>query len=163
VVGVGDPAAAPRIAEVLRLLGAERALVVHGNGLDELPLDGSGVLYDVTPAGVTRHEVVAAELGLTAAPVSALAGGTAAENAAAVEAILGGATGPGRDVVLLNAAAAFVAAGRAADLRAGIALAASSIDGGAATRLLARLRAAKVANDTAKAAEAEAQAVGSPA
>lgn len=159
VVGVGDPAAAPRIAEVLRLLGAERALVVHGAGLDELPLDGSGVLYDVTPQGVTRQEVVAADLGLSAAPISALAGGSAADNASAVEAILGGATGPGRDVVLLNAAAAFVVAGRAADLRAGIPLAASSIDGGAATRLLGRLRAAKAASDAVKAAAAAAQAL----
>ena len=152
VVGVGDPAAAPRIAEVLRLLGAERALVVHGAGLDELPLDGSGVLYDVTPDGVTRHEVVAAELGLVAAPTAALAGGSPAENAATVEAILGGASGPCRDVVLLNAAAAFLAAGRATGLRDGIALAAEAIDGGEATRLLGRLRAAKTAHDAAKAA-----------
>jgi anthranilate phosphoribosyltransferase len=153
VMGVGDTAAAPRIAEVLHLLGAERALVVHGVGLDELPLDGSGVLYDVTPAGVTRHDVVAAELGLTAAPVSALVGGTPAENAVIVESILGGSKGPQRDVVLLNASAAFMAAGRAADLREGIAMAAESIDGGAATRLLGRLRAAKAANDAAKAAQ----------
>ena len=156
VVGVGDPAAAPRIAEVLRLLGAERALVVHGAGLDELPLDGSGVLYDVTPAGVARHEVVAAELGLAPAPSSALAGGAPAENAAIVESILGGASGPGRDVVLLNAAAAFLAAGRAAGLRDGIAMAAETIDSGAATRLLGRLRAAKARNDAAKAQSLEA-------
>ena len=153
VVGVGDPAAAPRIAEVLHLLGAERALVVHGAGLDELPLDGSGVLYDVTPAGVTRREVVAAALGLAAAPTAALVGGTPAENAVTVEAILAGAGGPGRDVVLLNAAAGFLAAGRAGGLRDGIAMAAAAIDGGAATRLLGRLRAAKAANDAAKAAQ----------
>jgi anthranilate phosphoribosyltransferase len=152
VVGVGDPSAAERVAEVLRLLGAERALVVHGDGLDELPLDGTGVLYDVTPAGVTRHEVVAAELGLTAAPSHSLAGGSAAENAAAIEAILGGARGPGRDVVLLNAAAAFVAAGRAADLRNGIEMAAQAIDSGGAKRLLEQLRAARAAHDAAKAA-----------
>ena len=158
LVGVGDPAAAPRIAEVLRLLGAERALVVHGAGLDELPLDGSGVVYDVTPGGVTRHEVVAAELGLAAAPVSALTGGSPAENAATVESILGGTSGPGRDVVLLNAAAAFLAAGRATDLRDGIAMAAEAIDGGAATRLLGRLRAAKAADDAAKAANDAAKA-----
>ena len=149
VVGVGDPAAAPRIADVLHLLGAERALVVHGAGLDELPLDGSGVLYDVSPGGVTRHEVVAAELGLTAAPTSALVGGTPTENAKTVESVLGGASGPCRDVVLLNASAAFLAAGRAADLRDGIAMAAEAIDSGAAARLLGRLRAAKAANDAA--------------
>ena len=152
VVGVGDPAAAPRIADVLHMLGSERALVVRGTGLDELPLDGSGVLYDVTPESVTIHGVVASELGLTAAPVSALAGGTPAENAATIESILGGARGPGRDVVLLNASAAFLAAGRAADLRDGIAMAAEAIDGGAAARLVVRLRAAKAAADAAKAA-----------
>src|SRR5438552_8532930 len=57
VVGVGDATAAPRLAEVLRLLGTERAFVVHGDGLDQLPLDGTGVLYDVTPDEVARREV----------------------------------------------------------------------------------------------------------
>jgi anthranilate phosphoribosyltransferase len=150
VVGVGDPDAAPKMAEVLRLLGSERALVVHGAGVDELPLDGSGVMYDVTPAGVTRRSVVAAELGLTAAPLSALAGGRPAENAALVEAVLAGEAGPHRDVVLLNAAAAFVAAGRAAGLGDGITLAARTIDSGAATAQLTRLRKAKTARDAAK-------------
>ncbi|MGD0248525.1 MAG: anthranilate phosphoribosyltransferase [Candidatus Limnocylindrales bacterium] len=150
VVGVGDPTAAPKMAEVLRLLGTEHALVVHGKGVDELPLDGSGVMYDVTPEGVVRSEVVAADLGLTPAPLSALVGGTREENAALVEAVLGGEPGPRRDVVLLNAAAAFVAAGRAAGLRDGIALAAQMIDTGAATARLARLRAAKTARDAAK-------------
>jgi anthranilate phosphoribosyltransferase len=150
VVGVGDPTAAPKMAEVLRLLGSERALVVHGAGVDELPLDGSGVMYDVTPAGVTKRFVVAAELGLTAAPLSALAGGAPAENAALVEAVLAGEAGPHRDVVLLNAAAAFVAAGRAAGLGNGITLAADTIDSGAATAQLTRLREAKTARDAAK-------------
>ena len=160
VVGVGDPAAAPKLAEVLRLLGSERALVVHGQGVDELPLDGTGVVYDVTPDGVTRHEVIAAELGLASATLAALAGGTPSENAALVEAVLAGRPGPRRDVVQLNSAAAFVAAGRAADLRAGIALAAGTIDSGAATALLARLRAARLARDSAKEA---AKAVAAPA
>ena len=159
VLGVGAAAAAPKLAEVLRLLGAERALVVHGDGLDELPLDGKGVVYDVRPTGVTRSEVVAADLGLAEAPVSALAGGTPGENAAIVESVLaGGEAGPRRDVVLLNAAAAFVASGRAEDLRHGIEMAAEAIDSGAATRLLERLRAAKKERDAAKAAEAAAQA-----
>ena len=150
VVGVGDPAAAPKLAEVLRLLGTEHALVVHGKGVDELPLDGTDVLYDVTPAGVTRHEVVAAELGLEPATVEALAGGTREENAVLIETVLGGRNGPRRDVVLLNAAAAFLAAGRVPDLRAGIGLAADTIASGAATDLLARLRAAKTARDAAR-------------
>ncbi|MBM4409047.1 MAG: anthranilate phosphoribosyltransferase [Chloroflexi bacterium] len=143
VVGVGDPAVAPRLAEVLRLLGVERALVVHGEGLDELPLDGSGVLYDVTADGVERREVSAQAAGLGPAPTSALAGGSPEENAALVEAVLAGDPGPRRDVVLLNAAAALVVAGRAADLPAGVRAAASTIDSGAALALLARLRAAR--------------------
>jgi anthranilate phosphoribosyltransferase len=144
VVGVGDPATAPKIAEVLHRLGAERAIVVHGAGLDELPLDGTGVLYDVTPAGVTRHEVVATEFGLAAAPISALAGGSAADNAALIEAVFAGEAGPRRDVILLNAAAAFLVAGRAARLADGVNLAAVTIDAGLPRDLLARLRAAKV-------------------
>jgi len=143
VVGVGDPAAAPKIAEVLHMLGAERAVVVHGAGLDELPLDGTGVLYYVTPAGVTRHEVVATEFGLMAAPISALAGGTASENAALIEGVFSGELGPRRDVILLNAAAAFLVAGRAARLADGVNLAAVTIDAGLPRDLLARLRAAK--------------------
>jgi len=150
VVGVGDSAAAPKLAEVLHLLGTDHALVVHGKGVDELPLDGTGVLYDVTPAGVTRHEIVAAVLGLQPATVEALAGGTREDNAALIEAVLVGQTGARRDVVLLNAAAAFLAAGRVPDLRTGISVAAETIASGAAKDLLARLRAAKTARDAAR-------------
>jgi anthranilate phosphoribosyltransferase len=153
VVGVGDGAAAPRLAEVLRLLGAERAFVVHGDGVDELPLDGSGVLYDVTPERVARREVRAEDLGLPPASTSELAGGSPEDNARLVEAVLDGSRGPRRDVVLLNAGAALVAAGRAADPRAGIAIAASTIDAGLATDLLARLRAAKGRFEDARAHE----------
>ncbi|HEX5241198.1 MAG TPA: anthranilate phosphoribosyltransferase, partial [Candidatus Limnocylindrales bacterium] len=64
VIGVGDAGVAARIAEVARRLGTERTLVVHGAGIDELPLDGSGVLYDVTESGIERREVVASNLGL---------------------------------------------------------------------------------------------------
>jgi anthranilate phosphoribosyltransferase len=156
LVGVGDPAAAPRLAEVLRALGTERALVVHGRGLDELPLDGSGVIHDVTPAGVERREVDPSGVGLAPAATADLGGGTAAENAALVEAILGGGErGPRRDVVLLNAGAAFVAAGRVPGLTEGVALAAATLDAGAGAALLARLREEKAAADRARAAAPE--------
>ncbi len=141
LLGVADPAAARRIAEVLHALGTERALVVHGERIDELPLDGTGVAYEVTAAGVTRHEVRPEDVGLGRAPTEALAGGTPAENAARMEALFAGQTGPLRDAVLLNAGAAFLVAGRAEDLRRGVALAAATIDRGAASDLLARLRA----------------------
>jgi anthranilate phosphoribosyltransferase len=159
VVGVGDPAAAPRLAEVLRALGAERALVVHGSGLDELPLDGTGVVHDVTPAGVERWTVDPAAVGLAPAPTSALAGGDPAENAALVEGVVAGADrSPRRDVVVLNAGAALVAAGRVPDLAAGVAHAAATIDEGRAADLLARLRDEKTAADRARAAAPEAPA-----
>ncbi len=141
VVGAGDVAAAPKLAEVLRLLAMKRAFVVHGAGVDELPLDGSGVLYDVTEGAVERRSVISSDLGLRTAPTTALAGGDAAANARMVEEVLGGGDrGPRRDAVLLNAAAAFVVAGRSADLEAGIDQAAATIDIGAASSLLADLR-----------------------
>jgi anthranilate phosphoribosyltransferase len=151
VVGVGDPVAAPRLAEVLRALGAERALVVHGDGLDELPLDGSGVIHDVTPAGVTRLTVDPGSVGLGRAVIADLAGGSPAENAALLEGVVAGVDrGPRRDVVLLNAGAAFLAAGRAGDLAEGVALAAATIDAGAVAALLARLRAERSAVDRSR-------------
>jgi len=145
LIGVGDVNAASRVADVAQRLGTERTLVVNGAGVDELPLDGSGVIRDVTPDGIRESAVDPAKLGLRSAPTSELAGGTAAENADITVSVLEGTAGPRRDVVLLNAGAAFVAAGRAADLAEGISLAATTIDDGAARRLLERLRAAKTA------------------
>jgi anthranilate phosphoribosyltransferase len=167
VLGVGDAAAAPRLAEVARRLGTERTLVVHGSGVDELPLDGTGVILDVTQAGIERRAIESgelAELGMVGASNAALAGGTPEDNAALVEGVLGGAGGPHRDVVLLNAAAAFVAAGRADGLVEGVGLAAAAIDTGRATALVGRLRAERAASDEAKAAAEEAAAAeGAPA
>ena len=147
VIGVGDAAVAPRIAAVAQLLGTERTIVVHGAGVDELPLDGSGVIHDVTPTGITAHEVRASDLGLGRAETAELAGGTAAENAAIVEAIFAGEHGPRRDVVILNAAAAFLVAGRVPSLADGVAVARETLDGGGPARLLERLRAARPATD----------------
>ena len=162
LVGVGDPAAAPRVAAVLGALGTERALVVHGNGLDELPLDGSGVIHDVSPAGIEVSAVDPAAVGLAPAGTDALAGGSPAENARLVEAVLAGdERGPRRDVVVLNAGAAFVAAGRAVTLAEGVELAAATIDCGTPRLLLERLRAEKGAAESA--AEAPACAAEAPA
>jgi anthranilate phosphoribosyltransferase len=163
VIGVGDATAAPRIAEVLRRLDVERALIVHGNGVDELPLDGSGVLYDVTPGGVERREIVARSFGLAQAPTSALAGGDPATNARLAEAVLRGESGARRDVVLLNAAAGLIAAGRVATFEEGIGMAGLTIDAGLSIELLETLRAEKRAADAASAAAAAASAAGAPA
>jgi anthranilate phosphoribosyltransferase len=142
VVGVADPAAADRVAQVLHQLGVERALVVNGDGLDELPLDGTGVVRDVSANGIRTFRIVAADLGLDHAGTSELQGGDAAENAAIIEGVLDGRMGHHRDVVLLNAAAALIAAGRAHDLAEGIAVAGRAIDSGAGVTLLRRLRVA---------------------
>jgi anthranilate phosphoribosyltransferase len=164
VVGVADAAIAPRLAEVLRILGVERAFVVHGNGLDELPLDGSGVLYHVSPTEVVRHEIDARALGLPAAPTSALSGGDPATNARLLEAVLRGESGARRDVVVLNAGAALLAAGRVEQLEGGIELAALTIDAGLASQLLENLRAEKRAADSgARTDDAAAAAQGASA
>jgi len=155
VLGVGDATVGPRLAEVARRLGTERTLVVYGAGIDELPLDGTGQILDVTPGGIDRRVIdraALATLGLDEAPDTALAGGSPEENAALVEAVLAGAPGPRRDVALLNAAAAFVAAGRSGDLGDGVRLAAETIDGGRAVDLLGRLRADRVRAEAAAAA-----------
>jgi anthranilate phosphoribosyltransferase len=152
LLGVGDAVAAARIAEVARRLGTERTFVIHGEGVDELPLDDSGVLYHVAPAGIQRHEIPASKLGLRVTPTARLAGGTPDENAATIEAILRGEPGSKRDVVLLNAGAALLVAGAVEQLEDGIERAALTIDAGLATELLARLRAERAAHAPAEAA-----------
>ena len=117
LIGVGDAAIAPKVAEVLLRLGTERSFVVCGAGVDELPLDGTGVIYDVTPAGIERREVDPEAVGLRRAKTSSLGGADPAANAALVEGVLRGEPGARRDVVLLNAGAALVAAGDVASDR----------------------------------------------
>jgi anthranilate phosphoribosyltransferase len=145
LLGVGDAAAAARIAEVARRLGTERTFVIHGQGVDELPLDDTGILYHVAPAGIQRHEIPASKLGLRVTPTTRLAGGTPEENAATIEAIYRGEPGSKRDVVLLNAGAALLVAGAVEQLEAGIERAALTIDAGLAMDLLTRLRAERAA------------------
>lgn len=152
LLGVGDASAAPRMADVVRRLGTDCTLVVNGAGVDELPLDGSGVIREVTPDGIRESTVDPVRLGLRLAATSELHGGSADENAAMTIALLEGLRDARRDVVLLNAGAAFVAAGRVHELRDGIGLAAETIDVGAARQLLERLRDARRASDAARAA-----------
>ena len=161
LIGVGDAAAAERIAEVAAILGTDRTLVVHGDGVDELPLDGSGVVHDVIGSASLTFTVDVEGLGLGRAPTSALAGGTAADNAGIIESIFAGETGPTRDVVLLNAGAALIAAGAAVGLGDGVEAARSALDSRLPRRLLARLRAEKAAASAA--ADAAEAAAGSPA
>jgi anthranilate phosphoribosyltransferase len=141
MVGVPDESSARTVADVLLELGTERAFVVRGERLDELPLDGSGVIFDVTPDGVRRRSVDPSEHGLAPAATEILRGGDGDANAAMIRAILeGDEQGPAHDVVVLNAAASLLVAGRVDDLRQGVELATETIASGAAADQLERLR-----------------------
>lgn len=141
VLGVGDARAAGRFAEVVHRLGTERTFVIRGDGIDELPLDDTGLLYHVGPDGIEEHPIAASALGLATAPTSRLAGGTPDENARRIESIAHGEPGARRDVVLLNAGAGLLVGGAVDTLEAGIERAALTIDAGLVTDLLERLRA----------------------
>jgi anthranilate phosphoribosyltransferase len=139
-LGVGDAALAPIMAAVLRRLGLHRALVFTGpDGLDELGIAGPSQCYEVTPGGVREFSLDPRELGFEPAPLSALRGGDAPDNAARVCAILEGEPGPARDVVVLNAAAAIVAAGAASNFPDAVERARESIDSGRAKACLTSL------------------------
>ncbi len=120
------------MAETLGKLGSTRAWVVHGDGLDELTLAGSTTVASLEDGTVTSFEVTPEDAGLERAPLDTVRGGDPEHNAAALRAVLEGAPGPYRDIVLLNAGAALVVAGKAETLKDGAALAADSIDSGRA-------------------------------
>jgi anthranilate phosphoribosyltransferase len=138
---VGVFAGLELVADSLARLGVRHALVVHGrDGLDELTLNGVSEVAEVRGREVRLFTMEPGDAGLDQAPISALSGGDAQENAQLIESILDGKPGPRRDVVLLNAAAALVIAGRADDFASGVRCAADAIDSGAGLRLLAQLR-----------------------
>ncbi len=140
LVGVFDRRWLEPIAETLGQLGLERAWVVHGSdGLDEITLTGPTHVAELRDGAVRSFEISPAEAGLPTAAPETLKGGEPKENAEATFALLAGAKGAYRDIVLLNAAAALVVAGRADDLEAGAAMAARSIDGGQARAALERM------------------------
>lgn len=133
LLGVGDPAAAAKIAEALGHLGCDRAMVVHSrDGLDELSLGAPTDVWEVRGHQVTAYVLDPRELGFPAVSLEAIKGGDAQRCAAITRAVLEGERGPARDVTVLNAGAALLVAGRADDLRAGCALAAQAIDDGRA-------------------------------
>jgi anthranilate phosphoribosyltransferase len=140
VVGVPRPELTEFLARCLSRLGVSRAWVVHGSGLDELSVCGPTRVTALESGALRTFTVSAADAGLNEAPLASLRGGDAASNAVLAEELLQGGQGPRRDVVLLNAAAALLVAGRVGDLRAGAAEAASTIDSGRAHALLTRIR-----------------------
>jgi anthranilate phosphoribosyltransferase len=140
VVGVFSWHWVEPIAHVLRSLGAEHVWVVHGHdGLDELTTTGATDVAELKDGKVTVFEVTPADAGLAPAKLSDLKGGDERENARAIREVLAGKKTPLRDIAVLNAAAALIVAGKAANLLDGAAMAAHSIESGAAQRALDRL------------------------
>ncbi|MBX3476702.1 MAG: anthranilate phosphoribosyltransferase [Brevundimonas sp.] len=145
VMGVYDPRLLEPLAQVLGRLGAVRAWTVHGQGLDELTTTGPTEVAEWRDGAVRRFSVTPEDAGLPRADIAVLRGGDADENAAALNALLDGAHGAYRDIVLLNAAAALVVADRAEDLAQGARIAAQVVDDG---RARAALDALVVATNT---------------
>jgi anthranilate phosphoribosyltransferase len=142
VVGVYSADLVEKLAEALSMLGLRRVLVVHGSdGLDEITITGPTRIAEVREGNVRTYEVTPEEFGMKPASLDEILGGDAAANAVIIRQILGGEKSPRRDVVLLNAAAALVAAGKADHLAGALPLAVQSIDsGGAGAKLEALVR-----------------------
>ncbi|MBI3555024.1 MAG: anthranilate phosphoribosyltransferase [Deltaproteobacteria bacterium] len=141
VVGVFDGALTEVMAYTLRELGSEEAMVVSGeDGLDELTLTGRTRVAHLKNGKVTSYTLTPQDAGLPNAPIQALSGGDAKQNAKILRALLAGEKGPKRDAVLYNSAAALLVAGRAATLPEGVKLAARSIDQGNALAVLTALQ-----------------------
>jgi anthranilate phosphoribosyltransferase len=139
VLGVYDPRLVEPLARVLGALGAERAWVVHGFGLDEMTTTGPTQIAEWRQGQIRLFTVTPQALGLPVVDISALRGGDAHDNALALHDLLDGASGPYRDIVLLNAAAAFLVADRVETLQEGLRLAAEVIDDGRARAALEAL------------------------
>ena len=140
LLGVFDGALTEALAGVLRELGSERALVVHGSdGLDEITLTGPTQVSELRDGQISTHQIHPGDFGLQTVAAEALKGGDADYNARILREVLDGKEGPQRDVVLLNAAAAMVVGGLAEDITAGLEVARTSIDSGKARQALDRL------------------------
>jgi anthranilate phosphoribosyltransferase len=140
LAGAPSPRAAELIAKALAALGLRRAFVVHGSdGLDEITTTGPTIAFEVSAGSVYRRSWQPSDFGVPVAPATAIQGGDIATNAAIAREVLAGCPGTRRDIVLVNASAALVAAGKAASLTEAMRLAVRSIDSGAASAKLEAL------------------------
>lgn len=139
-LGVGAASLAPLMVRVLKDLGHQRAMVFFGeDGIDELTTTGPSRVFELKDGAVSEYELEPQDLGLRRAQSEDLKGGTPPENAQLLRQVLEGEAGPRRDVILLNAAAAILAAGRAQDWKDGMTVAKESVDSGRAKQALDRL------------------------
>ncbi len=137
VIGVSDATIAPKMAQVLQRLGCRHVLVIHGgDGMDEISISGPSTIWELKGDNLSSYTVSPGDLGVPAAEIEDIKGGTAEENAAMLRDVLKGEKGPRRDVVLLNAAAGLVAGDLCENLAGGVKLAQETIDSGKALRKL---------------------------
>ena len=142
LIGVGDRSLVPKLAQALQALGTEHVLVVHGlDGIDEISISGPTLVQEFKHGQMTAYEIRPEDFGFESAPRSAITGGDVAYNVQTVRRLFDGGNGPIRAVVLLNAAAAIMAAGLAPSLQEALPLATHSLDSGAAADKLDRLAA----------------------
>ena len=140
VLGVAVASLGPKMIEVLKRLGSQRAMVVHGSdGMDEITTTGDSQVWELRERSISSYVITPGNFGLSSSAQGDLRGGSAEENAAAMKDVLGGLKGPLRDAVVLNAAAALVVSGRTNDFAGGISLAQETLDSGLALEKLAQL------------------------
>ena len=137
LIGAPNEIFAERMAQALVRLGLRRGFVVHGSGMDEISTAGTSVAYFVTPQGIERRTYAPEDFGVARVCGEQLQGGDAQVNAAIAQSVLNGEAGAQRDIVLVNAAVALVAAEKAIDITDGMAQARDAIDSGRAGRKLA--------------------------
>jgi len=147
LIGVADPRFAEPMIRTLQQQGLSLAWVVHGGGLDELTTTGPSTVLALDNGVINQFTIDPAALGLAPAEQQDLTGGTPGQNVLAIRRVLAGDQGPHRDIVILNAGAALVVAGRADDVSAGIELAAAAIDDGRAEATLDALVAVSTAQN----------------
>jgi anthranilate phosphoribosyltransferase len=139
VMGVYDPALCEKLASVLKVLGSDRALVVHGEGMDEITNTGQTLVSELKDGEVKSYRLHPQDLGYPMGSAKDIAGGTPEENAAKLVTILLGERSPARDVIAMNSGAAVYVSGRADTLKDGARMAERAIDSGSALQTLKRM------------------------
>ncbi|MCX6679715.1 MAG: anthranilate phosphoribosyltransferase [Methanothrix sp.] len=139
VMGVYDPLLCEKLAQVFQMLGTQRALVVHGMGLDEITNTGETMVSELKDGAVKSYSLKPRDLGYPLARPQDIAGGEPQENAGKLVAVMKGERSPARDIIAMNSGAAVYVSGRAATLREGARMAEDAIDSGKALQLLRRM------------------------
>ncbi|NCC75249.1 MAG: anthranilate phosphoribosyltransferase [Clostridia bacterium] len=141
VIGVHDPAIMPFVAETLKAIGVQHALIVHGSDrTDEITISGETAVIELKNGQIKASVIRPQDFGLTPSPLETIKGDSPADNVRIVEAAFHGQRGPVRDVILMNAAATIYVGQKAKDLQVGFRMAQEAIDSGAVTRLIEKLR-----------------------